>query len=57
MLTKREREEISQGIERAAELSDGDGPTADVLRAWSKVAFRHAPRLLCALDKAEEEIG
>ncbi len=52
MLTQQEREEIRHGIENAARYSDGDGPTADALRAWGKVAVRDAPRLLAALENA-----
>ncbi len=57
MLTQQEREEIRHGIENAASYSDGDGPTADALRAWGKVAVRDAPRLLAALENVEEEIA
>lgn len=57
MLTQQEREEIRHGIENAARYSDGDSPTADALRAWGKVAVRYAPRLLVALENAEEEIA
>ena len=56
MLTQQEREEIRHGIENAARYGDGDGPTADALRAWGKVAVRDAPRLLAALEDAEKEI-
>ncbi len=57
MLTQQEREEIRHGIENAARYSDDDSPTADALRAWGKVAIRDAPRLLAALENAEEEIA
>ena len=56
MLTKQEREQIRHGIENAASYSDDDSPTADALRAWGKVAVRDAPRLLAALENAEEDI-
>ncbi len=56
MLTKQEREQIRHGIEKAARYSDDDSETADALRAWSKVAVRDAPRLLAALENAEEDI-
>ncbi len=56
MLTQQEREQIRHGIENAATYGDGDGPTADALRAWGKVAVRDAPRLLAALENAEEDI-
>ena len=57
MLTQREQEEIRHGIENSASYSDDDSPTADALRAWGKVAVRDAPRLLAALQNAEEEIA
>ncbi len=56
MLTKQEREQIRHGIEKAASYSDDDSETADALRAWGKVAVRDAPRLLGALENAEDEI-
>ncbi len=56
MLTKQEREQIRHGIENAASYSDDDSETADALRAWGKVAVRDAPRLLGALENAEDEI-
>ncbi len=57
MLTQQEREQIRQGIEKAASYSDDDSETADALRAWGKVAVRDAPRLLAVLENAEEEIA
>ena len=57
MLPQQEREKIRHGIEKAASYSDDDSPTADALRAWGKVAVRDAPRLLAALENAEEEIA
>ena len=57
MLTQQEREEIRHAIEHAASYNDDDSPTADALRAWGKVAVRDAPRLLAALENAEEEIA
>ena len=57
MLPQQEREEIRHGIENSASYSDDDSPTADVLRAWGKVTLRDAPRLLAALENAEEEIA
>ncbi len=57
MLSQQEREEIRHGIENAARYGDGDGPTADALRTWGKVAVRDAPRLLAALENAEEGIA
>ncbi len=56
MLTQQEREQIRHGIEHAASYSDNDSETADAVRAWGKVAVRDAPRLLAALENAEEEI-
>ncbi len=57
MLTQQEREQIRHGIENAASYSDDDSETADALRARGKVAVRDAPRLLAALQNAEEEIA
>ena len=56
MLTQQEREQIRHGIENSVKYSDDDSPTADALRAWGKVAVRDAPRLLTALENAEEDI-
>ncbi len=56
MLTRQQREEIRQAIQDAARYSEGDSSIGEVLRASGEVAFRDAPRLLAALENAEEEI-
>jgi hypothetical protein len=56
MLTRQERKEIRHRIERAAQSAHEAKTSTEVFGAWGDVALRDAPRLLDALDKADDEI-
>ncbi len=56
MLTQQEREEIRQGIKRAAQLSDRDSAPAYVFAAGSKFSLHDVSRLLDDLDRTEQEV-
>ena len=56
MLTRQERGEIRHRIERAARSISKHKTGTEVFGAWRDVALREAPRLLDALDKADDEI-
>ena len=56
MLTRQERGEIRHRIERAARSISKHKTGTEVFGAWRDVALREAPRLLDALDKADDDI-
>ncbi len=56
MLNAEERKAIKKSVTKATKTDRGNSSTKEILSAWENVALRDAPRLLNALDKAEEEI-
>ena len=56
MLTRQERAAISHRVERAARSTSKHKTSAELFGAWRDVALRDTPRLLDALDKADDEI-
>lgn len=56
MLTKEEREAIRKSIKQAVDSCEDYQTSTEVFGVWGDVALRDAPRLLEALDKAEQEL-
>lgn len=56
MLTKEERNTIRKSIKQAVDSCKDYQTTTEVFGVWGDVALRDAPRLLDALDRAEQEM-
>jgi hypothetical protein len=56
MLTKEERDAIRESINQAIDSCKDCETSTEVFGVWGDVALRDAPRLLDALDVAEQEI-
>lgn len=56
MLTKEERDAIRKSIRQAVDSCEDYQTSTEVFGVWGDVALRDAPRLLDALDKADQEI-
>lgn len=56
MLTKKERDAIREAINQAVDSCRDCQTSTEVFGVWGDVALRDAPRLLDALDKADQEI-
>lgn len=56
MLTKEERDAIRKSIKQAVDSCKDCQTSAEIFGAWGDVALRDAPRLLDALDSAEQEM-
>ena len=56
MLTKKERDTIKQSINQAVDSCKDCQTSTEVFGVWGDIALRDAPRLLDALDEADQEI-
>jgi hypothetical protein len=56
MLSKEERDAIRKSINQAVDSCKDCQNSTEVFGVWGDVALRDAPRLLDALDKAEQEM-
>ncbi len=56
MLSKKERDAIRESIKQAVDSCRDCQTSTEVFGVWGDVALRDAPRLLDALDKAEQEL-
>ena len=56
MLTKKERDAIRESINHAVESCRDCQTSTEVFGVWGDIALRDAPRLLDALERADQEI-